>query len=133
MSSCFIASTWSIINRSLHRSRFKVASDRFSICIIGGCIHYNHCLIFYFFLNLHGPDDNYDCLGAFTFNASKLNWGFTRCGSSFWTWTTTQMRHLTEIDRDRLRWLIRQSNFQAVSFFLKKKLEHRNQYLIPKQ
>jgi hypothetical protein len=46
MSSCLIASKWSIINRSLHRSRFKVASDHFSICRIGACIYCNHGFIF---------------------------------------------------------------------------------------
>jgi hypothetical protein len=50
MSSLLIASTSAIINRSLLRSQFKVASDHFFICRIGACTHFNHCLIFYFFL-----------------------------------------------------------------------------------
>jgi hypothetical protein len=49
MSLCLIASKWSIINRSLRRSQFKVSSDRFSICRIATCIYCNHCLSFYFF------------------------------------------------------------------------------------
>jgi hypothetical protein len=49
MSPCLIASKWSIINRSLHRSRFKAASDHFSMCTIDACIYCNHFLIFTFF------------------------------------------------------------------------------------
>jgi hypothetical protein len=39
MSSCLIASKWSIFNRSLHQTRFKIASDHFSISTINAWIY----------------------------------------------------------------------------------------------
>jgi hypothetical protein len=50
---CLKASQWLMMNRSLDRSQFKVASEYFSKFRIGAFIYYNYFLIFStFFLNV---------------------------------------------------------------------------------
>jgi hypothetical protein len=56
-----------------------------------------------------------------TTKSLQPNWGLSRWSNSFWAWTTNQMRHLIEINRDFSCWLIAPCQFSELWYKKKKK------------